>query len=179
MDFAKKYIPHYTYSDWLNWEGRWELIEGVPIAMSPMPLPEHQRIANELSTEFTLALRESKCTNCKVYHPLDYKITDDTIFEPDVLIVCGKINRTFLDFPPSLIIEVLSKSTEEKDRGVKYDCYEQQGVKYYLIVDYKKKQIEIYQLVNGKYELQPYINNFEFYLNENCRIVPELNNIWE
>lgn len=90
MGLAKKYIPHYTYDDWLHWKGRWELIEGHPIAMSPMPVPEHQRVAGELITEFTLALRKAGCKDCKVYQPLDYKIAEDTIFEPDVLIVCGR-----------------------------------------------------------------------------------------
>lgn len=47
MKLAEKYIPLYTYNDWLYWEGRWELIEGHPVAMSPMPIPEHQRVASE------------------------------------------------------------------------------------------------------------------------------------
>ena len=38
MGIADKIIPHYTYDDWINWEGKWELIEGHPIAMSP---PHH------------------------------------------------------------------------------------------------------------------------------------------
>jgi len=179
MELAEKYIPHYTYSEWLHWEGRWELIEGIPIAMSPMPMPEHQRVASELRTEFTLALRKSKCKNCKAYDPLDYKIADDTILVPDVLIVCGKINKSYLDFSPALVIEVLSKATEERDRGIKYDFYEQEGVKYYLMVDVKKKSTEIYELVNGKYQLQSYKNDFQFQLDESCKIVPELYNIWE
>ena len=70
---------------------------------------------------------------------MDFKISDDTILQPDVLVVCGKINKNFLDFPPVLVVEILSKSTEERDRNVKYDFYEQEGVKYYLIVDVKKK----------------------------------------
>ncbi len=91
MKLAEKYIPLYTYNDWLYWEGRWELIEGHPVAMSPMPIPEHQRVASELRTEFTLALRKSGCKDCKAYDPIDYKIAENTIFEPDILIVCGKI----------------------------------------------------------------------------------------
>jgi Uma2 family endonuclease len=179
MGLAEKYIPHYTYDDWLRWEGRWELIEGHPIAMSPMPLPEHQRVASELITELTLSLRKSGCKNCKVYQPIDYKITDDTILVPDVLIVCGMINRSFLDFPPALVIEVLSKSTEERDRGIKYDYYERQGVKFYLMIDPKKKKIEIYKLHNGQYSLQDHSNNPRFDLDDDCIIFPQFANIWE
>ncbi len=179
MKLAEKYIPLYTYDDWVGWEGRWELIEGHPIAMSPMPVPEHQRIASELRTELTLALRKIGCKDCKAYDPIDYKITENTIFEPDILIVCGKINKKFLDFPPAMIVEILSQSTEERDRGIKYQYYEQEGVKYYLMVDIKKKNLEIYELVKGKYQLQSYQNGFEFHLNEKCKISPQLSNIWE
>ena len=151
MSPALKYIPHYTYDDWLHWEGRWELIDGIPIAMSPMPLPEHQRIAADILTELVLSLRKTNCKNCKAYQPIDYKISEDTIFEPDVLIVCGKIYKPFLDFTPPLVVEVLSTSSEERDRGIKYEYYEKQGVKYYIIIDWRKKTTEVYQLTNGKY----------------------------
>ena len=51
MGIAQKILPHYTYEDWLHWEGRWELIEGHPIAMSPMPVPKHQKVAAALRME--------------------------------------------------------------------------------------------------------------------------------
>ena len=49
MSIANKYRPHYTYDDYCQWEGRWELIEGMPYAMSPAPVPAHQRVAITLS----------------------------------------------------------------------------------------------------------------------------------
>ena len=38
-------LPHYTYDDYVQWEGRWELIKGIPFAMVPapvMPAPAHE-----------------------------------------------------------------------------------------------------------------------------------------
>ncbi|HJY21679.1 MAG TPA: hypothetical protein VJ279_02270 [Hanamia sp.] len=32
---AVKIQPYYTYKDYCAWEGRWELIDGIPFAMSP------------------------------------------------------------------------------------------------------------------------------------------------
>ncbi len=179
MNSVKKYLPHYTYDDWLHWEGRWELIEGHPIAMSPAPIPAHQRIASEIITELTLALRKSRCKNCKTYDPVDFKISDDTILQPDILIVCGKIFKNFLDFPPVLVVEVVSRSTEDRDRNIKYELYEQAGVKYYLIVDVKKKLIEIFDLVDGKYQQRQSEGNYAFHLESDCSIAPALDNIWE
>lgn len=179
MNTAKKYLPHYTYDDWLHWEGRWELIEGHPIAMSPMPIPEHQRVASDIRTELALALRKIGCKNCKAYDPIDFKLSEESILQPDILIVCGKIMKNYLDFPPSLVVEILSKSTEERDRNIKYELYEQQGVKFYMIVDVKKQSIEVYELVGKKYKLRANDDPYHFLLEPGCTISPELNNIWE
>lgn len=57
-------------------------------------------------------------------------------------------------FPaPDFIIEILSKKTARKDRGVKFEDYQNHGVKEYWIVDPKKKTVEQYLLQDGKYEL--------------------------
>lgn len=178
MSSAYKILPHYTYDDWRNWEGKWELIDGIPFAMSPTPVPEHQRVAAELTTEFTLAVRNARCKKCKVYQPIDFIISQDTILEPDVLIVCGEINKKFLDFPPTLVVEILSPSTALKDRNTKYHLYEQQGVKYYLIADIEKKNIEIYELINNEYVLQSFEKNFIFDLTEDCSINVAFDNVW-
>ncbi|CAN5628132.1 hypothetical protein BH10BAC3_BH10BAC3_29120 [soil metagenome] len=149
MGYAQK--PNYTYDDWLIWEGRWELIDGIPIAMSPLPVPKHQRIASAINYEFVSAIKKSKCKKSAVYEPLDYKVADDTILQPDILIVCGNILKPFLDFPPSLVVEILSPSTALRDRHTKFGIYESAGVKYYLIVDAEKELIELNELQNGKY----------------------------
>jgi hypothetical protein len=48
MSSPVKILPHYTYADYVQWEGQWELIDDIPYAMSPSPVPKHQRIANNL-----------------------------------------------------------------------------------------------------------------------------------
>ena len=164
MSIAERYRPHYTYDDYCQWEGKWELIEGMPYAMSPAPVPEHQRASLKLNICFDNAL--TNCKKCKVYPPLDWKIEDDTIVQPDMLIVCNPIYKKFLDFPPMLVVEVLSPSTASKDRGEKMELYQSQQVKYYIIVDPKFKKVEIYQFKEGKYELvymtqDTYLFNFE------------------
>jgi hypothetical protein len=88
---AIKILPHYTYSDYLHWEGKWEVIEGIPYAMSPAPVPAHQRISSNLSIEFGNPLKQ--CNKCNIYQPIDYLISEDTILQPDLLIVCGEIKK--------------------------------------------------------------------------------------
>ena len=179
MGIADTIIPHYTYDDWVHWEGAWELLEGHPIAMSPTPVPSHQRVAAELRTELTLALRKSNCKKCRAYDPLDYKIANDTILVPDIMIVCGDIKKKYVDFPPDLIVEILSPATALRDRHTKYEIYQQQGVKYYLIVDADKKMIEVFAFVNDKYQLQKGKGSHTFSITNNCIITPDLSNIFD
>lgn len=180
MSIAEKYRPHYTYEDYCQWEGNWELIEGMPYSMSPLPIPAHQIVGGNFYAIFKVALSKAGCKHCKPYPPIDWKISEDTIVQPDVLIVCDKIEKKFLDFPPVLVVEILSPATASKDRGEKMELYQQQAVKYYLIVDPQFKKIEIYQLVNNQYEpvaLNPdaYLFNFA----ENCTADVNLLNIWD
>ena len=179
MGIADKIIPHYTYDDWINWEGKWELIEGHPIAMSPAPVPPHQRASAELITELTLALRKSKCKNCRVYDSIDYKISDDTILAPDVLIICGEVKKKYLDYPPSLVIEILSPSTALRDRHTKFQYYQQQGVKYYLIADVNRKCIDIYLIRDGDYALQEMNASYMFQFEDDCSITPDFSKVFE
>jgi Uma2 family endonuclease len=181
MSSTAKILPYYTYNEWKHWQDRWELIHGVPYAMSPAPLPEHQRIAGLLNMEFELALRISKC-KCSVYQPIDYKISDDTILQPDLMIVCKPISKAFLDFPPALVVEILSPSTAMKDRINKFNMYQQQLIPYYLMVDIEKEAVEIYMLNEQQhYQLTSFsaVEPFTFSLNDGCSINVTLQNIWQ
>ncbi len=178
MSNAVKILPHYTYSDYEKWEGNWELIDGIPYAMSPAPVPKHQRIAGNLHFEFKLNLKG--CDKCTVYQPLDYLIQDDTIFQPDMLIICKKITKKYLDFPPDLVVEVLSPATAAKDRFTKFPVYESQGIPYYLIVDPDMEEVEVYEIVKQKYKLIKRGKDIThgFVLN-NCSATIDFAGIWE
>jgi Uma2 family endonuclease len=176
---ASRILPHYTYDDYVHWEGKWELIEGIPFAMSPSPRPKHQWITANISSEFRVALK--KCKQCKVYDPIDYKISEDTILQPDVLIVCGRIEQTFLDRAPALIVEVLSPSTASKDKLYKLNTYQRMGVPYYLIVDADAESVEVLALRDGRYELAVNGHSFKYTFSfpEDCSATIDFNEIWE
>lgn len=181
MEPALQYLTHSTYDDWLHWEGRWELIEGHPIAKNPLPEPKHQRVAGLLGVAFSLPLKNQKNRTCRVYNPIDYKIAEDTILQPDMLIVCGEIIKAFLDFPPRLVAEVLSDTTVLIDRNIKFEKYQQQGVKYYLMADIDEKSLELYELQEGGYVLSKYNYNepVSFFLSNGCTIEVLLNELWD
>ena len=181
MSSAIKILPHYTYEEYCLWEGRWELIDGIPYAMSPAPIPKHQRVSANLIYEFGNAIRNQKCKHCKVYDFIDVKVSEDTILQPDVSIVCKPITKNFLDFPAAMVVEILSPATAFKDRHVKFSLYEKMGIKYFLIIDIDKRSIEINTLQSSQYQLTTYTGSqaFQFIVEEDCKIEVELNNIWE
>ena len=179
MRSAYKLLPNYTYEDYLNWEGRWELIEGIPYAMAPAPIPEHQFVSSNLSGEFRSALKKAGC-GCKVYQPIDYKISEDTVLNPDLLVICQPVTKKYLDFPPDLVVEILSPSTAMKDRHTKFQLYQEQKIPYYIIVDVSNKSVEVYRLENDQYSLQPIQQNrpSHFGLSQ-CSFEVVFENIWE
>ena len=177
MHTMARILPHYTYEDYRQWEGQWEIIEGIPYAMSPAPLPYHQFIAGNLHSVFWEALKGHSC-GCRVYQPIDYLIEEDTVLNPDLLIVCKPIAKKFLDFPPVLVAEILSPSTALKDRHTKYALYQKEGVKYYLIIDPDEKLIEKYVLsAENEYVKQEHLSTF--HLTDHCAIQVEMSAIWE
>jgi Uma2 family endonuclease len=166
----------YTYQDYKKWEGKWELINGFPVAMSPSPNRRHQEVgANFLSLIKTSLKKNASLCNCSVYYELDWIINEETIVRPDVMIVCGNFETDFLTFPPSLVLELPSPPSRMRDRNTKFTLYEMCGVNYYLIADTDKNSIEIFQLRNNKYQQ---ITDTTFTLTNNCILELDLTGIW-
>jgi len=150
MGFAlrKEDLPNYTYEDYVLWEGKWELIDGIPYAMSPSPSGGHQWTCGKLYAQFDKEL--STCKTCFVSLPMDWKISDATVLQPDLFVACFDFkDKKFITKKPELIVEALSPSNRNKDIVVKHRIYQEQGVKYYVVVDIVNSSYIIYQL-NGK-----------------------------
>ncbi len=149
---AVDYLPHYTYDDYKLWEGSWELYEGYPVAMSPAPMITHQAIAMEIA--FALKTTIGECDRCLVLTEEDYKLGDDTILRPDVVLICDEPNDAYITKAPEIIVEVISKSTAKNDEGYKFGKYEAEKVMYYVIVYPNELYAKVYKLVAGKYDKQ-------------------------
>jgi len=87
------HFPFYTHKDYLEWDGRWELIDGIAYAMSPAPYPKHQKVVLQVSWELKNSL---DCQNCVVYvSPIDWKIDEATVVQPDVAIFCEETTEQY------------------------------------------------------------------------------------
>ena len=158
-------LPQYkrnTYADYSAWDGdeRWELINGVPYAMSPGPSEGHQSVLLKLARQLGDYLDGKPC---KVFvAPFDVRLNantyDDTVVQPDILVVCddSKLDGKSCVGAPDLVIEILSPSTALKDKNLKFKKYLEAGVREYWIADPDSKTISAHILDNGRYYVTSY-----------------------
>lgn len=153
----------YTYADYLKWkfEEHLELIRGKIFKMSPAPAPVHQEICSNLNRIFSNYLLKKKC---KVYPaPFDvrlpgkrsYKDSDiKSVVQPDLCIICdlSKIDDRGCLGAPDLVVEVLSPGNTRKEVKLKFELYEEAGVKEYWIVYPIEHSVAVFVLNDqGKY----------------------------
>lgn len=141
MSTAPRYVPNYTVNDYQQWHGEWELIDGVPIAMTPSPFGPHERVVSRLARMIGNQIESGKC-DCEVYTNLDWIVSKRTVVRPDVMVVCGNQPMRHLEKPPSLMIEVLSDSTHETDLNAKRSLAHENGLRNFLVVDPEQKTIQ-------------------------------------
>jgi Uma2 family endonuclease len=146
---------HFTWDLYRTWpdDERWELIGGVAYNMTPAPRTRHQSISGSLSSEL---LQHFDGRECRVFPaPTDVKLSEEDVVQPDLLVVCDrdKIKPTHVEGAPTLVVEILSPSTEVKDRGAKMDLYARSGVSEVWIVTPYPSLIEVYSLTEQGYRL--------------------------
>lgn len=158
----------YSYADYLTWrfDGAIELIKGKIMAMSPAPSSEHQGISWRLNGSL---FNFFKNKSCRAYAaPFDVRLYDRkksivanqdiySVVQPDICVICdkSKIDVQGCLGSPDWIIEILSPGNSKRDMQVKYQLYQESGVKeYWLVYPYEKA---VHQFVldeqSGKYQL--------------------------
>ncbi|MBS3780537.1 MAG: Uma2 family endonuclease [Desulfovermiculus sp.] len=53
-----EHIQRYTLTDYAQWTGDWELIQGQPVAMTPSPGVSHQRISLKIARQLDEQLED-------------------------------------------------------------------------------------------------------------------------
>jgi len=132
-----------------------EFIGGERVLHSPARA-EHIRVSRRLLMMITSHVMNHDLGEVFFEKALVHLTRND--YEPDILFFCkekaAKITPDQMLFPaPDFIVEVLSDSTENRDRGIKFVDYASHGVAEYWIVDAEEKSVEQYLIDNGKYEL--------------------------
>lgn len=142
-------LPYYTYDDYCQWEGRWELIDGIPYAMTPSPVILHQAIASKIVSSLDASIEA--CPECLVLHEQDWKISEATTVRPDVVLICNEPGEAYITKRPEVIFEVVSKDSTQKDEQIKFRIYADEGVPFYVIVYPDDLKAKAFKLRDGHY----------------------------
>ncbi len=158
----------YTYADYLSWQfdDAIELIKGKIMAMSPAPSSEHQSISWRLSGALFIFFKNQQCRAFAA--PFDVRLYDReksiiankdifSVVQPDLCVICDKtkIDSKGCLGSPDWVIEILSRGNSKKEMQLKYQLYQESGVKEYWLVYPGEKAVHQFVLDEDteKYQL--------------------------
>lgn len=146
LDFERKSKIKHEYSD------------GEVISMAGAKR-NHSLAAGNIFRHLANQLADN---DCEVHqNDIKVRVRENRFVYPDVIVACGEMNwesnETVL-LNPTVIFEVLSNSTEARDRGEKAQDYRRlEGLTDYLLVSQKEMLIEHYIYQNdGSWKLLEY-----------------------
>ncbi len=152
----QKAIANYLSSaEYLQWEEqeeeKHEYEDGVIYAMAGAS-EAHIGITTNLTVILANHLRGG---DCRLF-PSDMRLhipSPKIYYYPDLLVTCDqrdRLNRNHKNYP-CLIIEVLSESTEARDRGVKFAHYQTiETLREYVLVSQLEERVEVFRRYNGR-----------------------------
>jgi Uma2 family endonuclease len=164
---VKEPAPKYNYisqEEYLEMERvadeKHEYYKGEVFAMSGATW-EHNVIVKNINT---IILPFLKGKSCNMFgSDLRIHIPENTLYTyPDFSIICGNPETTSKEndtvIQPSVIIEVLSKSTKDYDRGTKFNLYRSiKTLKEYILVDSTSVSVELFtRLEDNSWHLTEY-----------------------
>ena len=133
-----------------------EKINGAIYNMSPSPSYQHGVVNGNIYSIIKNGLKGSLCL--PFMENLDYKyhpeVNDDYVI-PDVMIICDRKHLKGGSYTgtPRFIVETLSPATALKDKTIKKEIYQNEGVEEYWIISPRERGIEIYYLDDVVYKL--------------------------
>lgn len=137
-----------SFREWLRDDVKAEFINGEVIMHSPVKR-RHLEATQNLLTLLRVYVHLHDLGAVDSEKALVGLTRND--YEPDLCYWNGETAASFQDDQmehpaPDLIVEILSKSTTGRDRGVKFEDYAAHGVLEYWIIDPVRKSLEQYQL---------------------------------
>ncbi|MGH2558747.1 MAG: Uma2 family endonuclease [Thermomicrobiales bacterium] len=157
---APEDIRPLTYDDLLATpeDGRrYEIIDGE-FVVSPSPNTEHQWAAGDLFGEMRTHVRDNDL-GVILSAPIDVMLSPHQFVVPDIVFISRErahiIAKQYIDGAPDLMVEVVSPSSQRRDRVTKAALYAMAGVREYWIVDPGARVVDVFRLRDGRYERIP------------------------
>jgi Uma2 family endonuclease len=149
----------------LDDHNRYEIIDG-DLQVTPAPAPEHQWASSGFHRILSTHVWDNRL-GIVMFAPFDVIFTKNDVVQPDIFYITAeqieRIGRRGIEEAPTLVVEVLSPSTTARDRGIKRELYERQGVPHYWLAHPTRRTLEVHELRGGQYELMATLTgNAEF-----------------
>ena len=116
--------------------------------MTAMPTTRHQRVATNLAAIIKRFV-DGKKLGVVFGSPVDVVLSGVTVFQPDVSFLSHERSHIDdgkkLNAAPDVVVEILSQSTEERDRTFKFREYARGGAKEYWLASSENKEIEVFK----------------------------------
>ncbi len=156
---VKQPVHGMTVAEFLPWaaaalargEGRYELVDGIPIAMSPERVL-HGQTKFAIAIALFAAIRRAKLP-CHVQPDGAMVVVDNhKTYGPDALVYCGEAlsDDTIITPNPIILVEVISPSTGHIDKGDKLEGYFRiPSVQHYLLVYPDQRMVVHHQRGDG------------------------------
>jgi Uma2 family endonuclease len=133
---------------------RYEVIDGE-LFMTPAPSWQHQEALMKLALIVGQWVYGHGLGRV-VQSPVGVVLDEEDGVQPDLIYVSRErasiISERGIEGAPDLVVEVLSPSTEARDRGVKMRRYAVAGVAHYWLVDLRTQALEAYILGEDGYQ---------------------------
>ena len=125
---------------------RYELIDGEFVLVAS-PSPEHQRLSRGLFLRFQRVVGDGGLGEV-FYAPLDVRLADGSIVQPDVIVVLHDraqiVADKLIEGAPSLLVEIESPSSRAVDWRRKAGVYARTGVPEYWRVEPEARAITVH-----------------------------------
>jgi Uma2 family endonuclease len=139
--------PHpWTVEDFLAFEAeepeRYEFVDGI-IRMMTGGSAAHSAIKTNVTNALNAALREGPC---RAYVDDLKVVTAAAVMYPDVVVTCRPLAPDDDRVPdPTVVVEVLSPTTERHDRIAKWREYQRIGsLQHFVLVEQAERRVEVY-----------------------------------
>lgn len=142
---------HVTSEDYLRYElaadGKHQLIDGEIFAMGGAS-ENHNLLALNFAAELKNRLKGRPCRTFMA--DMKLRVAED-FFYPDVMVVCREDNQSaYYKTSPTVIVEVLSKSTRKFDQSQKrLRCQSLPTLEEYVLVEQDKGEIQVFSRRQG------------------------------
>ena len=162
MGQAKPQQTHYSYQEYLDLEQaddiRYEYYQGEVFAMSGGTINH-----NQISINTQRIIDDAMPDDCRAFiGDVKVEILANTHYVyPDVVYTCDANDladgQDHKISAPSLVVEVLSKSTRQYDKDQKQNTYMRlPSLRYYILIDQYKYHVEVYERQEGFWKYTTY-----------------------